>query len=91
MGDLCEAYGVVNAAAHDAEGDAVAAARLMLAMARGSEELAGMALAELYEQERVWHKHFIGGLNDSKLRKGYASLEDHEFEWPIPAPPGTLF
>jgi DNA polymerase-3 subunit epsilon len=91
LGDLCDAYGVVNDAAHDAEGDAVAAGRLMLTLARGNEEVGALELAQLYERERVWHKHFIGGLNDAKLRKGYKGLEDHEFEWPLPAPRGTLF
>ena len=91
LGDLCEAYGVTNAAAHDAEGDAVAAGRLMLAIARENDQVGGIPLPDLFERERTWHKHFIGGLNDSRLRRGHKGLGDHEFEWPIPAPRGTLF
>jgi DNA polymerase-3 subunit epsilon len=91
LGDLCDAYDIVNAAAHDAEGDAVASARLLCAIAESNVEVGEVELGELYEREKLWHKTWIGSFNDYLMRKGGSGVDDRDFEWPIPAPATTLF
>ncbi len=48
LGDLCAAYGIVNDAAHDAQGDAIASARLLYAIAREHPEVGDVELKLLY-------------------------------------------
>jgi len=91
LGDLCAAYEIINDAAHDAQGDAVASAKLLYAMARERSEVGDVELSALYEQEILWHKHWIGSFNDYLMRKGGKGVDDRDFEWPIPTPLETLF
>jgi DNA polymerase-3 subunit epsilon len=91
LGDLCAAYGIVNDAAHDAQGDAIASAQLLSAIAHERPEVGGVDLDGLYEQEKLWHKRWIGSFNDYLMRKGGKGVDDRDFEWPIPTPHLTLF
>jgi DNA polymerase-3 subunit epsilon len=90
LGDLCAAYDIVNDAAHDAQGDAVASAMLLCAIAQSNAEVGEVELDALYEREKLWHKTWIGSFNDYLLRKGDSGVDERDFEWPIPAPANTL-
>ena len=91
LGDLCAAYGVVNDAAHDARGDAVASAKLLLAMAAEREEVGDAVLSELYAQEARWHNTWAGGFSDWLLRSGKPGFEDQDFAWPLAVVTDRLF
>jgi DNA polymerase III subunit epsilon len=92
LGVLCEAFGVTNEAAHDARGDAIAAALLLRAYAERFDEIGGTELDELYRSQMTWHRTWAGGFSDYLLRNGRSGLGDEEFEWPIHRPPAlTLF
>jgi DNA polymerase-3 subunit epsilon len=92
LGALCEVYGVVNEAAHDAQGDAVAAGLLLKAYAEAFPEIADAPIDELYAAQGRWHKSWAGEFSDYLQRNGKDGFSDEEFEWPIQVVPSdTLF
>ncbi len=92
LGALCEVYGVTNEAAHDAQGDAVAAGLLLAAYADAFAEIADVPVEELYRAQGQWHKSWAGEFSDYLLRNGKQGFSDEEFEWPIQvAASDTLF
>ena len=91
LGALCDRYGVVNAAAHDAQGDAVASAQLLLLMADALPEVGETEAETLYEQQIAWHKTWAGGFSDFLMSKGEKGFSDEEFLWPLQVITNTLF
>ena len=84
--DLCAVYGVTIGRAHSAEGDAEAAAAVLLAMARRYPDLATTPLHALHalqvESHRSWAVSF-----DAWLRAdGLGGLDPSEALWPIASP-----
>lgn len=92
LGALCGVYGVINEAAHDAQGDAVAAGLLLKAYADSFREIGETSLEDLYRFESSWHKSWAGEFSDYLMRHGNEGFSDEEFEWPLKVlAPDTLF
>lgn len=81
--DLCQVYGVVNDAAHDAAGDALAAARVAWKQAVKWPGALAKPLAELTADQARWHRDWAAEF-ELYLRK---VKEDEtitiEREWPL--------
>ena len=91
LGALCDRYEVINAAAHDAQGDAIASCELLLAMVNSLPELQTMDLSALYAQQAAWHKSWAGGFSDFLMSKGGKGFADEEFLWPLQLLSDSLF
>ena len=98
--DLCALYGVeLGEAAHSAEADALAAARVIWMITRRYPELAAMSLPELHDAQLGWHaehqRSFAAYLRERKapgigdpaaradLIARAGDLDAHADEWPI--------
>lgn len=75
-------YGVRLDDAHDAEGDAVAAARLAWKMPRVYPHLASLTATELMDQQAVWAREQAESFIDY-LKKQGKPHDDVRTEWPI--------
>lgn len=94
LADLCRVYGVDQADAHDAHGDALSAARVVWKMAERYESVGGSDLASLHARQADWHAawavDFEAWLKARKREDG-ASEEavaaiSIEREWPLRTP-----
>lgn len=93
LGMVCKVYGVelTEDDAHTADGDAVAAARLMVQVAKKYPVIARMTLPELHEWQakahRAWAVEFEGWLRNTKHKEGATPEEVAavviEREWPV--------
>lgn len=86
---ICEVYGVRHVGAHDATGDALAAARIFpRLMAKHAETFRGFTLAALHQAQIGWRRQ-----QQISLAQYFARQGDHEAsascstEWPIQSPP----
>lgn len=81
--DLCAHYGVRHTGAHDAAGDALAAARLWpRIMAKHARKFPGMTLPALHQSQVGWRKDQMDGLRAYFDKNG----TDHDGccpEWPV--------
>jgi DNA polymerase-3 subunit epsilon len=80
---VCDLYGVVNAAAHDAAGDAVASAQVLRAICAKYPKLVSYDLNELTAFEAEWHREWADGMDAFLKGKGKAGLDEGDFFWPI--------
>lgn len=81
---VCARYGVVNAAAHDASGDAVAAAQVLFAMATAyPQELATTNAGELTRKQIAWHRAWAEDMHEYLSSKGNAGFNRDDFDWPL--------
>jgi DNA polymerase III subunit epsilon len=83
LGDICDVYGVVNAAAHDAGGDATASAFVLLAMAEKYPEVADSDPAALFEQQAQWHREWAEHYDEWSRGAGRRGIDPGDFVWPI--------
>lgn len=80
LGALCEHYGVVLAAAHEAESDALAAAELARILPRRFPDLA--ALDDVMTSQAAWHAERQRDLVEYLLSEG-RDASDVDGRWPI--------
>lgn len=82
---MCAHYWVALDGAHDAQHDAVAAARLAWKQARTYPELAGMGLDELTAAQANWHAEWAEHL--TAYRHGQGGTEVIDGAWPLKVRP----
>lgn len=83
LGALCEHYGVTIENAHDATADAVAAAKVLIALASTNEEVGAADPAALHRAQIGWHREWAEGYNDWRLGKGMPPMDGRDFVWPV--------
>ena len=81
--DVCERYGVVNEAAHDASGDAIASVRVLESQTSKFTQLLMTDLHRMTQVQVEWHQEWAQGFHEYRLRKFGEGLKDDEFDWPI--------
>ncbi len=82
LGAMCAHYGVTQDGAHNAEDDAVAAARLAWKQARTYPDLAAMGLAELAAAQAGWHRTWAVQFREYLIGRGNTDdLPDGA--WPV--------
>lgn len=81
---VCEHYDVPLTAAHDANADAVAAARVAYRLGSRVAELREMTLRDLHEMQVTWAAEQAASLQDYFAREGRA--ERVEGAWPVVPP-----
>lgn len=79
---VCIHYGVRLDDAHDAESDALGAARLAWKLPRVYPHLAGYTASELMTAQREWHTEQAHSFIDY-LRRNNKPFDDVRFGWPI--------
>jgi DNA polymerase-3 subunit epsilon len=80
---VCGHYGVVNAAAHDAAGDAIAAAQVLVAMCASHPVISGYDLDELTRLQAGWHREWAVSFDEYLRTKGSQPMDQRDFDWPI--------
>lgn len=80
---VCGNYGVVNESAHDASGDAIASAYVLLAMAEKFPEITAIDAAALTERQEAWHQEWATGFDEYQRSNGRRGLGPDDFFWPI--------
>lgn len=85
LGAVCDHYGVRLDAAHDANADAIAAARVAWRLAQRIELLRAAELPALHAQQVVWAAEQAASLEEYFRAQGQD--EQVEREWPIVQPP----
>ncbi len=83
LSDVCERYGVINEAAHDASGDAIASVRVLEAQTVKFRRLLATDLVRMTEAQWEWHQGWAEGMHDYRLRQFGDGLLPDEFDWPI--------
>jgi DNA polymerase-3 subunit epsilon len=87
--DLCELYGVTITQAHSADGDAAAAAGVLLSMAARYEELSGASLNELHLGQVEYHREWVASFDEWRQGRGLEPLDPRERSWPLAGLPST--
>ena len=80
---VCQHYGVVNASAHDAAGDAVASAQVLLSMCQKFPAIAEYELSEITDLEAAWHREWAVGFDEFLRSKDLKPIDPRDFDWPI--------
>ena len=81
---VCKRYGVVNEAAHDASGDAIASAKVLFAMATTySAQLGDIDAATLTRSQVGWHRTWAEGMDEFLRTKGGSGFDPDDFDWPL--------
>jgi DNA polymerase-3 subunit epsilon len=81
---VCERYGVVNEAAHDASADAIASVKVLFAMTEIFEhELATVDAATLTRSQVGWHRTWAEGMHTFLTSKGSPGFLAADFDWPL--------
>jgi DNA polymerase-3 subunit epsilon len=83
LGDLCVHYGVELQGAHDAWADAVAAVRVLFALAARHDDLRVANVARLYEAQIEWHRQWTADCEAWRLGQGMPPTDPRDFLWPI--------
>lgn len=80
----CEHYGVRHDGAHDATADAIAAARVLWALARRYPTVAEKTVAELHDAQVTWAAEQAASFRDYLIKQGKTDDLSHG-EWPMRA------
>lgn len=81
--DACAAFGVdLGENAHEAAADAIAAARVMVALGRANRSIAGMTLPDLHAAQIGWRKEQCDSLRAYFDKKGQAH-DGIDPSWPL--------
>jgi DNA polymerase-3 subunit epsilon len=83
LGALCAYYGVDIQNAHDAAADAVAAARVLFALAARFEELAEADPYAIHEAQIGWHREWAEGYDEWRTGQGMTPIDPRDFIWPV--------
>lgn len=83
LGALCAHYGVDIENAHDASADAVASAKVILALASRYEDLREADPADLHESEIDWHREWAESYDKWRLGRGMTAMDPRDFVWPV--------
>jgi DNA polymerase III subunit epsilon len=83
LGALCAHYGVTIENAHDATADAVASAKVLVALAALCEEVGEADPAALHQAQIGWHREWAEGYNRWRLGKGMPPMDERDFVWPV--------
>lgn len=88
----CEAYGVRIDGAHDAQYDALAAARVAYRIACRYEEIGDAPLQALHDRQRVWRREQAAGLQNYLRHKKQPPQPDAVVDpcWPVCVDPTHL-
>lgn len=81
LGAVCAHHAVLHGGEHDAAADALAAARLAVAIVRGNVETAGMGLAELHDAQVGWRREQCESLAAYFAKQGKPA--DVDPCWPV--------
>ncbi|MFG3282323.1 3'-5' exonuclease [Streptomyces sp. NPDC048111] len=79
---VCVEYGVVLEAAHDAAADALAAARVAVAIAERHPQVARLSLAELHDRQIQWYAEWAADFQQFLRNKGTADAVV-DGSWPL--------
>jgi DNA polymerase-3 subunit epsilon len=83
---LCETYGVLLEAAHDAGNDAEAAVLLARAIGRTWPEVSALDILDLTRRQQGWHESWAVGYHQWCLSEGQPGLDAGDFRWPVRLP-----
>lgn len=83
LGDLCAHYGVEFHGAHDAWADAVAAVRVLFALAAHYDGLRDADVTGLHEAQIEWHRQWTAECEAWRLGQGMSPTDPRDFLWPI--------
>jgi len=75
--------------AHSADGDAAAAAGVLLSMAARYEELSGASLNELHLGQVEYHREWVASFDEWRQGRGLEPLDPRERSWPLAGLPST--
>jgi DNA polymerase-3 subunit epsilon len=81
--DLCATYGVPIDKAHSAEADALAAAWVLLALARRYPKLASTSAQALHEAQVAYHRAWVSSYDQWRRSRGLSGLDPIEAMWPL--------
>ena len=83
LGDLCAHYGIDIANAHDASADAIASVEVLYALAERYDELSEVDLAQLFDDQIVWHRQWTQEYDVWRLSQGMAAIDPRDYVWPV--------
>jgi len=81
--DLCAHYGIDIGNAHEASADAIASVEVLYALAQRYGELCGIDLAQLYDDQILWHRQWTQEHNVWRLSQGMAAVDPRDYLWPV--------
>jgi DNA polymerase-3 subunit epsilon len=84
---VCAEYGVTLESAHDASADALAAARLAIAIAERHPKVASLGPAELHRRQIEWYAAWAADFQAFLRRKGTTDAAV-DGTWPLREPVG---
>jgi DNA polymerase III subunit epsilon len=83
LGALCTHYGIDIGNAHDASADAVAAVRVLLALAQAYPEIGAADLTTLHASQVGWHRDWAESYDQWRSGKGMAPIDPRDHVWPV--------
>ena len=83
LGALCDHYGVEIGNAHDATADAIAALRVVFAMAARYWTLGLGAPIELHASQVHWHRQWARGYDVWRRGEGLIPIDPRDYVWPV--------
>jgi DNA polymerase-3 subunit epsilon len=81
--DLCAHYGIDIRHPHDASEDAVASLEVVYALAERYVELSNVDLAQLYDDQVLWHQQWTEEYDVWRLSQGMVAVDPRDYLWPV--------
>ena len=82
LSNVCSDYGVVNEAAHDAAGDAIASLRVLEGQTKKYHRLLATDLERMTVVQSEWHAAWASEMDAYLSSKG-GGIRTDEFDWPL--------
>ena len=83
LSDVCSDYSVVNEAAHDASGDAIASVRVLEQQVKVHRRLLAPGLDRMTVVQGIWHSEWALEADAHFAGRGQGGIRNDEFDWPI--------
>ncbi len=83
LSDLCAYYDFELESAHDAWADAVAALRVLFALADRYDSLRVADVARLHEAQIEWHRRWTEDCEAWRLEQGMPPTDPRDYVWPV--------
>ena len=80
---VTQTYGVVNAAAHDAAGDAIASTEVLIAQTQEFPRLLATDLDRMTEVQVGWHREWAEGFMSWLNERDPGAFDEADVHWPI--------
>ena len=81
--DLCAHYDIDIGNPHEASADAIASVEVLYALAQRYGELSEADLAQLYDDQILWHRQWTQEHDDWRLSQGMAAVDPRDYLWPV--------